>query len=296
MSEYILDWYQWNYRPQHVKRPDWFKAWPGGARIAVTIKVMVEWESTPHVRSRSGMPSGAFYKEDYSALCIREYGFKSGIWRMLDIMDRQGVKMTAMTSGLAAEIWPEAVREVKKRGHEIATHQFDQAIIPPLFKSLEEERDSLLKSMDAIKRATGERPYGYMSPGPRPTPHTLDIIAQEGFVWNSDLHDADFPYIMDINGRKVVSLGYVRPGYTDNDLAEFGLSGGWQQLKDGFDAHYEEAAQQPMKFAYALHIHNTGPGQGKILEKFIEYVKKHEGVWFCRCIDMANFWLEKGGR
>ena len=39
--------YQWTYRPQTPRRPDWFTQWPGGNRIAVTINVMHEWESAP---------------------------------------------------------------------------------------------------------------------------------------------------------------------------------------------------------------------------------------------------------
>ncbi len=296
MNEHVLDWYQWDLRPQKVKRPAWFKAWPGGARVAVTIKVMTEWESVPRPSGRRGMPSDSSQKVDYRALCTREYGFKAGVWRIMDILDRQGVKATAMTSGLSAELWPDAVRELKTRGHEVATHQFDQAKHPPSFKSREEEKESLLKSIAAIKKATGERPYGYMSPGPRPTPNTLEIVAEEGFLWNSDYHDADIPYTINVKGKKIVSVGYVRPSYTDNDIAEFGLAAGLQQLKDEFDAVYEESAHHPMKFAYALHIHNTGPGLGRVLEQFLRYAKGHEGVWFCRCIDMARFWLENEGR
>ena len=33
----------------------------------------------------------------------------------------------------------------------------------------------------------------------------------------------------------------------------------------------------------------------KTVENFLRYVKGHPGVWFCRCIDMAEFWLEKTG-
>ncbi len=39
--------YQWNYRSQTPRRPDWFRQWPGGNRIAVTINIMHEWESAP---------------------------------------------------------------------------------------------------------------------------------------------------------------------------------------------------------------------------------------------------------
>ncbi len=28
----LVEPYQWNYRPQHPRRPDWFKEWPGVER------------------------------------------------------------------------------------------------------------------------------------------------------------------------------------------------------------------------------------------------------------------------
>jgi hypothetical protein len=34
----------------------------------------------------------------------------------------------------------------------------------------------------------------------------------------------------------------------------------------------------------------------KVLDNFLAHVKSHEGVWFCRGIDMANYWLEREGR
>ncbi len=293
MSEIIPDWYQWNYRPQHVKRPEWFKAWPENARIAVTIKLLHEWESVPRPMGRRGMPAGSHFPYDYRTLCTREYGFKSGVWRLMDVLDRQGVKATAIVIGLGAELWPETVRALKEQGHEIATHGWDQTIHPPQFKSKEEEHDAVKRSMVAIENTIGERPYGYMSQGPRPTANTLEIVAEEEFVWDGDYHDADIPYVMNVNGKKVVSVGYVRPAFTDNDIEPFGLAAGLQELKDEFDATYEESAQHPMKFTYAVHSHNSGrPGMAKLLEKFLQYAKGHEGVWFCRCIDMAEFWLE----
>src|SRR5438093_954921 len=36
--------YQWNYRPQHPRRPEWFTEWPGGARMAVMLILLHEWE------------------------------------------------------------------------------------------------------------------------------------------------------------------------------------------------------------------------------------------------------------
>ncbi|HET9916057.1 MAG TPA: allantoinase, partial [Candidatus Binatia bacterium] len=60
------------------------------------------------------------------------------------------------------------------------------------------------------------------------------------------------------------------------------------------DAHYDESATHPMKFRYAMHNFTGGrPGLAKVFERFLEYVKTHQQVWFCRCIDMAEFWAEQ---
>jgi len=288
--------YQWNYRPKTPKRPAWFTQWPGGARIAVTINVMHEWESKPgpHTMGRRPMPADTSHTDDFMALGAREYGANFGIWRLLDVLDKHGVKATVITSGLMAELFPETVVEAKKRGHEIATHHWDQTIHPTVYRTKEAERDAILKSIAAIERATGERPSGYMSPGPRPGPFTLELCAELGFKWNGDYCDSDIPYTINVNGTKLVSLGYVRPAHSDNDIAPLGLAGGLQQLKDDFDAHYEEAQRYPMKFRYSMHNFTGGrPGLARVFDNFLHYAKGFPGVWFGRCIDLANYWLEQ---
>ncbi len=291
--------YQWNYRPQTPKRPAWFTEWPGGARIAVTINVMHEWESKPGwaTMRRFPMPPNSVYTDDFLGLGAREYGANFGFWRLLDVLDKHDVKATVISSGLTAELFPDTVREARKRGHEVATHHWDQTYQPPSYKTKKEEREAILKSITAIEKASGERPLGYMSPGPRPSPFSLELCAELGFIWDGDYSDSDIPYTINVNGKKVVSVGYVRPGYTDNDIATLSLAAGLQQLKDEFDAHYEEAQRHPMKFRYAMHNFTGGrPGLAKLFDNFLRYVKGHSGVWFCRCIDMANFWLEHEGR
>jgi peptidoglycan/xylan/chitin deacetylase (PgdA/CDA1 family) len=292
MSFTVPDWYQWTYRPQKIQRPDWFRSWPGKARVAVCLKLMHEWESTPRPIGRAGAGTSASGVQDYFALCAREYGFKEGIWRLMDVLDKHGVKTTVMASGLAVELWPESFIELHKRGHEIASHGWDQCLHPPQMKTREEEQEAIRKSLVMIESVVGKRPVGHMSQGPRPTRHTPEIVAEEGLIWDADYQDSDIPYVMNINGKKVVSVGYAKPDFTDNDVAVFGLAGGLQQLKYQFDAVYAESAQRPMKFYYAMHVHKVGaPGMARMLDEFLEHVRRQEQVWFCRCNDMADFWL-----
>jgi|SRR5206468_2595331 len=287
--------YQWNYRSQTPRRPDWFRQWPGGNRIAVTINIMHEWESAPGARTVRKRPMTTdAERTDFLALGAREYGANFGFQRLLEVLDRCGVKATVITSGLVAELFPDTLKEAKRRGHEVASHHWDQSVHPYEYKTEEEEREAIVKSIAAIEKATGERPLGYMSPGPRPSPYTLKLCASLGFKWNGDYGDSDVPYIIDVAGNRLVSVGYVRPAYSDNDILTLGLAGALEQLKDEFDAHYEEAERHPMKFRYAVHNFNGGrPGAAKVLENFLQYVKSHPGVWFSRCIDIAQYWLEQ---
>ena len=289
--------YQWNFRPQTPRRPNWFTHWPDGNRLAVTFNIMHEWESVPRsntIRKRAMSPAASTYL-DFLALGAREYGANFGFHRLLNLFDKFDVKTTIFTSGLMAELFPDTIREAVQGGHEIACHHWDQSRHPFDYSSAEEERVAIAKSIDAIEKACGVRPLGYMSPGPRPSPYTLELCAELGFRWNGDYCDSDVPYMIDVNGKQLVSVGYVRPAYTDNDLLPLGLAGALQQLKDEFDAHYDEAAQQPMKFRYAMHNFTGGrPGLAKVFERFLAHAKGRSNVWFCRCIDIAEFWVAEG--
>jgi peptidoglycan/xylan/chitin deacetylase (PgdA/CDA1 family) len=286
--------YQWNYRPQRPTRPAWFTEWPGGARMAVMLILLHEWESVPAIARP--MPRGAHHTFDYLALGGREYGARFGVRRLLDVLDQRQIKASVITSGLVAELFPDTVLEVTTRGHELATHGWDQAMHPPVFKTKEDERNSVLKSIAALENAGKQPIRGYMSQGPRPTPNTLEICTELGFVWTADYSDSDVPYIINVSGKKIVSVGYVMPNHTDNDLVLLGLDAGLRQLQEAFAASYEESRRHPMKFCYACHVHISGrPGMSKLLDRFIEYAQGHDGVRFYPCIEIANFWLEREG-
>ena len=283
--------YQWNIRPQHPSRPAWFREWPGGATIAVVVIVLNEWESVPWHRGRR-MPITHHYEFDFLSLGGREYGAKHGIWRLFDVLDSHGVKSTMVTNGLVAELFPDTVRAAKERGHEVAAHQWDQSVFPYMFQSRDEERVSLVRTLDALEKVTGERALGYMSPGPRPTPCTLELLAELDMRWTCDYIDSDVPYTLVVHDKRIVSVGYCSPGCLDFELLAHGAVQGLAELKNTFDAVYEESKRHPMKFCYAVHSHWGGtPGMARMLDGFLTYARSHKDVWFPRCIDVAEFWI-----
>ena len=298
---YPPEWFRWDLRPREIKRPEWFTQWPSGARVAVQLTIMHEWESTPREWSPAygrRFPPDSVQKTDFMSLTYREYAFKAGIWRIMNILDENKVKVTVLTNGVAAEVWPDSLRELKRQGHEIGSHAYDQRVHPVMHKSREEEREDLRKSIKAIQQAVGERPYGYMSPGPRPTVHTLELLAEEGFVWAAEFLDADIPYVIDVKGKKLIILCWMRPGLQDTNILG---SGGFTRspsealtsLKDEFNAVYEESAVHPMRFNYCVHSYLSGtPGAASVIRDFIRYAQDRSGVWFATGMDQATFWLE----
>lgn len=298
------EWFRWDIRPREIRWPAWFTGWPNGARVALHLTVLHEWEWEPRSWAPAfgrSFPPDAPQQTDFLTLGYREYAFTSGVWRIMEILDRQRVKATVFTNGVVAELWPESVRELGRRGHEIGSHSWDQAVHPVSYKTREDEREAIRQSIAAILKATGERPRAYMSPGPRPTVHTLELCAEEGFAWCSDLMNADLPYLVNVPGKKLVVLPYATPGCIDVHI--FGArppfrspSEALTSLKDEFDAVYEESAIHPMRFNYAFHTHVSGlPGPAKTLEAFIKHAKSHPGVWVATGMEQALFWLKQSG-
>ncbi|MGZ8489458.1 MAG: polysaccharide deacetylase family protein [Candidatus Binatia bacterium] len=230
-------------------------------------------------------------KFDFLALGVREYGARHGIWRLLDVLDKHGVKATIPTNGLTAELFPATVRASRDRGHEVAAHQWDMAVFPPMFTSREEEQSSLARTVAAIENVIGSKVRGYLSPGPRPTPFTLDLLMESGFLWTSDYVDSDFPYVISRNDKRIVAISYATPGYTDGDLSSRGIIQGLAEIKYAFDATFEESKRHPMKFCYAIHPHVSGTvGMSRLLDDFLAHVRSRGEIWFPTCGEIAEFW------
>ena len=63
-------------------------------------------------------------------------------------------------------------------------------------------------------------------------------------------------------------------------------------VKDGFDVLYAEGKTQPKMMSVGLHMRITGhPSRAAGLERILDYVMGHSGVWICRRVDIARHWI-----
>ncbi len=136
--------------------------------------------------------------------------------RVLDLFDEHGAKGTFFFVGWVADKFPQLVREVHARGHELACHSYWHRTIYSL--SPEEFRADTRRAKQAIENAAGVAVNGYRAPSWSITKDcmwALEILAEEGFTYDSSIypihHDLygvpgaqRFPYTFQFqNGRKL---------------------------------------------------------------------------------------------
>jgi peptidoglycan/xylan/chitin deacetylase (PgdA/CDA1 family) len=91
------------------------------------------------------------------------------------------------------------------------------------------------------------------------------------------------PYTLDANDMRFASP----QGFNSGD--QF-----YAYLKDSFDALYAEGTETPRMMSVGLHCRLVGrPRRITALERFLDYAKSHEAVWFCRRVDIARHWRER---
>jgi peptidoglycan/xylan/chitin deacetylase (PgdA/CDA1 family) len=63
-------------------------------------------------------------------------------------------------------------------------------------------------------------------------------------------------------------------------------------LRDAFGVLYAEGRTAPKMMSVGLHMRLAGrPGRAAGLARFLDHVRKHEGVWICRLVDIARHWI-----
>ena len=122
-----------------------------------------------------------------------EFGPKVAVPRLLALLARYGIKSTWYIPGHTLETYPEACRSVFDAGHEIGHHGWTHR--PPASLSREEEEAELIRANEAIRRLTGRPARGYRSPSWDLSPHSVALLLEHGFLYDSSMMGDDYtPY------------------------------------------------------------------------------------------------------
>jgi allantoinase len=286
--------------------------WPDGARIA--LQFVLNFEEGAENSVLHGDPASevflseiigaqAFPMRHMSMESLYEYGSRAGLWRVLRVFERHQLPLTVFAVAMAIQRHPEAVSALSELGHEIACHGLRwisyQQIDEPT------ERAHMARAVQILQAAFGSGPLGWYTG--RDSPQTRRLVVEHGgFLYDSDSYADDLPYWTEVavtgdQPRRVPHL--VVPYTLDTNDMRFATAQGfnagdqfYDYLTAAFDTLYREGdpngLNAPKMLSIGLHCRLIGrPGRIASLERFIDYVRRHERVWICRRVDIARHWI-----
>jgi len=219
--------------------------WPNGAHIAVVFNMSWEtWERSlgtadNNQKAKERVPRDAKYGRGMRWIYEHAFAETGGMQRLLDIWKRHDIKTSAYADGHTVSLFPDLARAVVRDGHEIILQGWEHNYFWDM--TAEEQADSIDRTIDVFDKVLGLRAPGFSSPGGHLTAETFPLLAKRGFTYACGLRNADVPFIMTIDGHKMVGMtSYALTdfmNYNGNEVTPRAIMEMW---RDAFDAMYEE--------------------------------------------------------
>jgi allantoinase len=274
------------------RRPKW--ELPKGARVAVWVTPNVEhFHYDKPAMSLTPMTAGL--RPDVLNYAWRDYGARVGIWRLMEVLERQGFVATTGVNSEACLHYPAIIEEGNKLGWEWIAHGENNST---LFTGMPEdaERGIIKNVIDTIARATGKRPRGWLGPALTETDNTLDLLTEAGIDYVADWCNDEQPYTMKTRKGSIVAIPYT---LEIGDIPVFLQHGGSgedfeRMIIDQFDALYEDGKKQPRVLSIALHPFLVGhPFRARYLERALAHIRKHDDVWITTGSAIVDWYRSK---
>lgn len=250
-----------------------------------------------------------------------------GIPRLLDLLGRRGIKATWFAPGHSVETFPAQLEAIVAAGHELGCHGYSHE--RPSAMTPQQEEDVLVRSIEILEKLSGIRPVGYTAPWWEPSIVTLGLLMKYGFTYDHSLLHRDFtPYFVreddewariDYSGpasawmKPLVrgdstSIVEIPANWYLDDLPPmmfipaFPNSHGWvnpwdirRQWEQQFEWMYEELDYAV--FPISIHPDVSGrPQVLRMLDEFVEFTEKFEGVRWRTYGEMADDFLSRAGK
>jgi allantoinase len=267
--------------------------WPNGARVAVWVIPNIEHFLFDRP-STSVTAVTTSLVPDVLNYSWRDYGVRVGIWRMMDVMGKHGVKGTVALNSDVCRHYPSIIEAGKQLGWEWMGHGSNNSTL--INRQSEEEEKQLIKNVvDTIKTSTGQQPRGWLSPALSESHRTLDILAENGIQYVGNWVNDEQPYPMRVKSGSIISMPYSIelndiPVFLDQGQAPetFG-----KMISDQFDVLYEDGAKTGRVMSICLHPFLIGhPHRSKYFDQALAHIRARQEVWITTGGEI-NDWYRK---
>lgn len=261
--------------------------WPNGARVALCVILNldhVEWIA-PDGSFGLAVPPGGLGRvtfPEYAQLSHREYGHRVGIFRVLDVLERVGIRPTVAMDALTAEHYPYLVSHCLSRGCEIIGHGISASQMITSNMSEQEEREYIRSSIDSLARATGSAPVGWLGPEYGESARTPILLAEAGIRYVCDWANDEQPYPMTTPSGNLTALPIMWElddviAMWDRKIPFYKYA---DSIKESFETIHEDAAESGRLMVLNLHPWLVGqPYRVAALEEALRQIMSMHGVW-----------------
>lgn len=261
------------------------KSWKGGARCAVALSFDSDHET---IELRNGGKS-------FGRMSQGEYGARSGIRRILDILERHSAPASFFQPAVSAMLHPQEVKSVVAAGHELAIHSWIHEFNSKLGREV--ERDLNFRAADMLEKISGKRPVGMRTASWDFSPYTLGIIREMGLLYDSSLMGDDDPYELLEDGKPtgVVELPveWIRDDavYFNMDrMASLRPYTAPEAVFSIFKRELEAAHAEGGLYVLTMHPHHIGHrSRVWILEEIVRLAKGLPDTWIATHADIAAY-------
>jgi len=289
----------YDYVPLPKRRP---LKWPNGARLALIVTINLEyWDllkdsDKPYYAGGppvipDPMPANV---PDFPNFSWREYGHRVGVWRMFDTFDAAGVPASCTMNAKMGLERRDIIDAANERGFELVAHNYEQGDLLTNYHFDKAAETKLIQDALSVYKETVGRPArGWLSSSLRSTTQTADILVEEGLSFICDYMNDEQPYMINTPTGQIVSTPY---SVEINDFTFFHRRGMsttavLELLKEQFDQLYLEGESSGRLMNIGLHPHVAGhPYRIRALREFLEYAKGHDGVWWAKREEIADWY------
>jgi peptidoglycan/xylan/chitin deacetylase (PgdA/CDA1 family) len=266
--------------------------WPDGNRCAVVLSFDVDAEA-PFVFRNPGKAA-----EQLGDVEERRFGPRTGLPRILRLLDAYGLKASFYVPGYTLVHHTEAVRPIQEAGHELACH----GDVHETLDALDEQQETqvLEDQLGLFEDLLGLRPVGYRSPSWELNVRTPTLLKRYGFFYDSSLMGDDIPYAVETPDGPLweVPVQWMlddAPLYRHVYSSTNGIADPDRVVRmwsREFKALYEENGC----FTLTMHPWISGrAGRLDALKELIEYMRSFPGVWFATALEVARWAAEQQG-
>jgi len=162
--------------------------------------VSVDLDEMPCYTAIHGLPRTSLSENAQRAV------YRKALPRLVELFERLAVPATFFAVGrdLADAHAANALRDLARRGHEIANHSHDH-LYDLTRRTRAEMQTQVAEAARTIEHVTGRRPRGFRAPGYTITDALYDVLLEQGVSYDSSVFPCPLYY-----GAKLAAIGSYR--------------------------------------------------------------------------------------